>query len=95
MARIPQALRQAVSGAAQGRCAYCLSAPDPITGHAVTLFHPRQDVWLHHFAWSADGAHIIGLTPTGRATVEALRFNRPAIVQLRHYWRTTGVQFGE
>ena len=72
-----------------------LSAPDPVSGRAVTLFHPKQDVWLHHFAWSTDGAHIIGLTPTGRATAEALRFNRPAIVQLRHYWRTTGVQFGE
>jgi HNH endonuclease len=139
MARIPQALRQTVLGAGQGRCAYCLSpeqmmgvtfevdhimprsaggrnqldnlclscptcnrhkarrlsAPDPVSGRAVTLFHPKQDVWSHHFVWSADGAHIIGLTPTGRATVEALRFNRSAIVQLRHYWRMTGVQFGE
>jgi hypothetical protein len=139
MARIPQALRQAVLDTAQGRCAYCLSpeqmmgvpfevdhimprsaggrtqldnlclscptcnrhkarrlsAPDPVSGRAVTLFHPKQDVWPHHFAWSADGAHIIGWTPTGRATVEALRFNRSAIVQLRHYWRMTGVQFGE
>ena len=139
MTRIPQALRQAVLGTAQGRCAYCLSpeqmmgvafevdhiiprsaggrtqldnlclscptcnrhkarrlsAPDPLSGRAVTLFHPKQDVWSHHFTWSADGAHIIGLMPTGRATVEALRFNRPAIVQLRRYWRTTGVRFGE
>ena len=139
MARIPQALRQAVMAAAQGRCAYCLSpeqmigvtfevdhviprsaegrtqldnlclscptcnrhkarrvaARDPLSGSAVTLFHPPHDVWSHHFAWSTDGAHIIGLTPTGRATAEALRFNRPAMILLRHYWRATGVQFGE
>jgi hypothetical protein len=139
MARIPQAIRQAVMAAAQGRCAYCLSpeqligvafevdhviprsakgrtqldnlclscptcnrhkarrltARDPLSGRAVALFHPHQDVWSHHFAWSPDGAHIIGLTPTGRATAEALRFNRPAMILLRRYWRATGVQFGE
>jgi hypothetical protein len=61
----------------------------------VRLFHPHRDVWSHHFAWSSDGAHIIGLTPTGRATAEALRFNRPAMILLRRYWRATGVQFGE
>ena len=30
---------------------------------------------------------ILGLTPIGRATAEALHFNRPAMTLLRHYWR--------
>src|SRR2546425_6085093 len=72
-----------------------LSAHDSLSGRSVTLFHPKQDVWSHHFAWNADGAQIIGLTPTGRATVEALRCNRPAMILLRRYWRATGVQYGE
>jgi len=69
-----------------------LSARDPLSGRAVPLFHPNQDLWSHHFAWSADGGHIIGQTPTGRATVEALHFNRPAMILLRRYWGATGVQ---
>ena len=69
-----------------------LRVRDPLSGRLVTLFHPQRDVWIHHFAWSADGAHILGLTPIGRATAEALRFNRPAIVRLRHYWYATGVR---
>ena len=71
------------------------AARDPLSGRAVRLSHPHHDVWSHHLAWSPDGAHIIGLTPTGRATAEALRFNRPAMILLRRYWRATGVQFGE
>ncbi len=72
-----------------------LSARDPLSRRIVTLFHPRRDIWSDHFAWSADRARILGLTPTGRATAEALRFNRPAMTLLRRYWRATGVQFGE
>lgn len=72
-----------------------LSGRDPLSGRMVRLFHPHQDTWSYHFAWSADGTHIIGQTPTGRATVEALRFNRTAMLLLRRYWRATGVQFGE
>jgi HNH endonuclease len=72
-----------------------LSARDPLSGRVVTLFHPHHDVWSHHFGGSTDGAHIIGRTPTGRATVEALHVNRLAMILLRRYWRATGVQFGE
>ncbi|HEY0603341.1 MAG TPA: HNH endonuclease [Herpetosiphonaceae bacterium] len=49
----------------------------------VPLFHPRQNRWHDHFAWSEDFTIIAGLTPTGRATVEALRLNRPGLVNLR------------
>ncbi|WP_026369951.1 HNH endonuclease [Kallotenue papyrolyticum] len=56
---------------------------DPITGMVVPLFHPRQQRWNDHFVWSEDYTLIIGITPIGRATVEALRLNRPGLVNLR------------
>ncbi|MEK6407734.1 MAG: HNH endonuclease signature motif containing protein [Acidobacteriota bacterium] len=58
-------------------------APDPVTGSVVELFHPRTQRWRDHFAWSADASLIVGLTPAGRATVEALRMNRLELVNLR------------
>jgi hypothetical protein len=49
---------------------------DPATGEELALFHPRNDRWNDHFAWSADGLRIVGTTATGRATVNALELNR-------------------
>ncbi len=57
--------------------------PDPITGQVVPLFHPRRQRWSDHFGRSADCTQVIGLTPNGRATVEALHLNRPGLVNLR------------
>jgi hypothetical protein len=54
-----------------------------VTRTEVPLFHPRQQVWNEHFAWSANATEIVGLTRTGRATVDALRLNRDALVNLR------------
>lgn len=58
-------------------------ALDPISEELVPLFHPRRQQWSEHFAWNADSTLIIGLTPTGRATVEALKMNRKGVVNLR------------
>ena len=58
-------------------------APDPVDGGLVTLFNPRQQQWLDHFKWSEDFSHVVGLTPTGRATVSVLNMNRPGIVNIR------------
>jgi 5-methylcytosine-specific restriction endonuclease McrA len=58
-------------------------AIDPVNNQVVPLFHPRKDNWLDHFMWNDTCSHIIGLSPTGRATVEALRLNRPNLVSLR------------
>ncbi len=49
----------------------------------VFLFNPRTDSWQEHFIWSRDTLLIIGLTPTGRATVTALAFNRSRIINIR------------
>ncbi|MBS1249028.1 MAG: CRISPR-associated endonuclease Cas9 [Chloroflexi bacterium] len=59
------------------------SGQDPITGKEVPLFHPRNQQWQEHFAWNDDFTLIIGLTPTGRATVEGLALNRDGLVNLR------------
>ena len=56
---------------------------DPVTGDIVLLYHPRRQRWRDHFAWNEDFTLIIGLTPTGRATVETLRLNREGLVNLR------------
>ncbi len=60
-----------------------VEATDPLTQQMVLLFHPRQHLWTDHFDWDESFAQIIGLTPTGRATVEALHMNRPQLVRLR------------
>jgi hypothetical protein len=56
---------------------------DPVTGMLVSLFHPRRQRWADHFAWSADGTLILGLSPVGRATVETLHLNRTGLINLR------------
>jgi hypothetical protein len=49
-------------------------APDPLTGKQAPLFHPRNQSWSDHFQWW--GCRVAGQTPTGRATVDALKMNR-------------------
>ena len=49
---------------------------DPATGQTVNLFHPLELAWSEHFSLAASGT-CSGLTPIGRATVEALRMNDP------------------
>ena len=56
---------------------------DPVSGDTVPLYHPRKQRWSNHFAWNDDFTLIIGLTPIGRSTVEALQLNREGIVNLR------------
>jgi HNH endonuclease len=58
-------------------------ATDLATGQSVSLFHPREDGWLEHFAWNEDASLLVGLTPVGRATLERLQLNRVGVVNLR------------
>ncbi len=58
-------------------------AIDPLSGELATLYHPRQEQWEEHFIWNDDFSLIIGITPTGRASVEALKLNRESLVNLR------------
>jgi 5-methylcytosine-specific restriction endonuclease McrA len=54
---------------------------DPDTGTTVPLYHPRRHRWPDHIQFEHYG--IAGLTPTGRATVDALDFNHPRRLRIR------------
>jgi hypothetical protein len=47
------------------------------------LYNPREQHWTDHFTWNHDYTLVLGLTPTGRATVEKLQLNRIGVVNLR------------
>jgi hypothetical protein len=44
-----------------------------VTKKIVPLFNPRRHKWSRHFRW--DGPVLVGLTPSGRATVIFLEIN--------------------
>lgn len=78
-------------------CAWCNShkgtkthAVDPLTGVEAPLFNPRTQAWSDHLRWSDGGREIVGQTPTGRATVAALRLNNEFLVASRRQWILAG-----
>jgi hypothetical protein len=66
------------------------TALDPATQESLPLFHPQQQNWVEHFSWNEDSTELMGLTPTGRATIELLRMNRSQLVRLRKLWIKLG-----
>jgi hypothetical protein len=59
-------------------------ATDPVSGLIAPYFNPRRDHWEEHFRWSRESVGVlVGLTPTGRATVEGLHLNDSKMVELR------------
>src|SRR6266404_529596 len=54
---------------------------DPDTNKVVQLLHPRRHKWHRHFRWNS--ASLIGLSPTGRATIAVLEINLPARIAFR------------
>lgn len=64
---------------------------DPASRTEVNLFHPRQQRWNEHFTWNEDFSEVIGLTPEGRATMEALKLNRVEVTNLRRIMRLAGL----
>jgi HNH endonuclease len=61
-----------------------LTSIDPDTRTVAALFNPRGDPWSDHFVVRC--GYILGLTPTGRATVRLLNMNAPRRVELRGEW---------
>ena len=64
------------------------SAVDPETGQTALLYNPRRQVWDEHFCW--EGVRLIGLTSTGRATVELLQLNRLRLLRIRRVEKALG-----
>jgi len=58
-----------------------LAGVDRQSGEVATLFNPRRESWPDHFSF--DGEWIIGLTATGRATVQVLAMNDARRRELR------------
>ena len=67
-----------------------IAAIDPVFDVLVRLFNPREQVWSEHFSWSTEGDRIVGLNPIGRATVLALKLNRPSLIHARRSWVSAG-----
>jgi HNH endonuclease len=63
-------------------------AINPIDGQFVSLYHPRQQSWSDHFVWSDDFTEMIGISPSGRATIVRFQLNREGVVNLRGVLRT-------
>jgi len=58
-----------------------LASIDPQTRELTPLFDPRKYSWDQHFVLQE--ARIVGLTPTGRATVRLLNMNEEDRVDMR------------
>lgn len=67
-----------------------MDAVDPETGTTVPLFNPRTQIWREHFIWDERGTLILGLTPIGRATIQALSMNDELRVSARRLWVQAG-----
>ena len=61
---------------------------DDETNQIVSLFNPRTNNWNEHFEWKDE--KIVGKTPCGRATVQALKFNNDIILPVRKKWIIAG-----
>lgn len=66
-----------------------LSFVDSETSTAVAAFNPRLDDWNVHFRFEA--YQLLGLTPIGRATIEALKLNSPNRILIRKAEESLGL----
>lgn len=67
-----------------------IKSVDQITNQEVDLFNPRTDTWESNFSWSSDVLTVLGITATGRVTVEELKLNRVELQNLRKLLASVG-----
>jgi len=79
-------------------CAHCnsckgpnIASIDPTNSRIEGLFNPRTQIWTNHFRVVGD--KIVGITPTGRATVNLLGFNDRRSISRRRHLQNEGVSF--
>ena len=85
----PENLAMSCQGC-NNRKAIAVECLDPLTLLWVPLYGPRRHRWDEHFAWIEESVFVVGLTPTGRATVDRLQLNRLGVVNLRQVLRLAG-----
>ena len=66
-----------------------ITAIDPATGESVQFFHPVLQRWSEHF-W-LNRYQIEGLSPAGRATIDALNLNHPRRQRIREVEEAFGL----
>ncbi len=54
---------------------------DSDTQEMAALFHPRRQRWSDEFVW--EDRRMVGITATGRATIQALDLNHPRRLRVR------------
>lgn len=59
-----------------------LSSVDPLTGRIISLFNPRKNNWMRHFAMRQGVIHP--LTAKARATLSLLQMNDKGYVLVRN-----------
>jgi hypothetical protein len=68
-----------------------LQGRDPLTGQLIPLFNPLSQAWNEHFAWAESSLYVVGLTASGRATIDLLHLNNEWLVQARRIWMIAGL----
>jgi hypothetical protein len=68
-----------------------LEGYDEVARETVCLYHPRKDLWHEHFRVLQASGTILGLTPTGRATIAILQMNRANQIAARRQWILLGL----
>ncbi len=63
---------------------------DPLTMLLAPLFNPITQKWEEHFEWDEDDLQVLGISPTGRSTVNLLKINRENNKNLRKLLKTAG-----
>jgi len=66
-------------------------AIDPFTQKYEPIFHPRLHLWEDHFAWDDTYEYVLGISPVGRATTQALQLNRKGVINLRKLMKLGGI----
>jgi hypothetical protein len=68
-----------------------VAAFDPVSNQLTRFFNPNTQVWSENFTWQSGGLYLVGLTATGRATVNGLKLNRSHLVNARRWWIQSGL----
>ena len=70
---------------------YKVEGAAPLNRILVPLFNSRKQRWAEHFVWSDDFTLLVGLTPTGGATVATLQMDHQKMVNLRRLLGLAGL----
>lgn len=56
---------------------------DKATGKEAKLFNPMKQKWEDNFVWANNTLDILGISSTGRASIDTLKLNRIELKNLR------------